>query len=282
MATKKKTHLRTHKPQPSSKSSSSSGTSIANNAPARIQASMISNPRVPLEKRQQLAVQYSQHYGNQNLQRAIQREEDGPDPDAPVLNPEFMGFLGDLQSTLDLGFGLADLVIGETALMGTTGATIAGGLIGIAGAGFMVYSFVQALSNAMNAGNKLAAVMGSSYSVMSIIHGQDTPEPPDYFKNKQVLAWYGADDKMRDKMKKIISEGGKPMIGLLNYLYFISKQDPSSNLNSIFQTLVDQNLKEFGFTFGGVFEGLGWEGIESNPPVYHIAKQLTLSWPNPR
>ncbi len=294
---KKKTRIQLQREQLEQDKSSSGPTNVHDinqttpHSKSQLQAQYLNNNQISLVQRQALAQQLSQQHGNQYVQRLIQRsaDNDAENEDTQTAqfdvtqSPQYQKYLAtasDINSALDLGLNIADLA--NAAVMETASMAKFSGLVGMAGIGFMIYSFVSELSSAMDAGKRIGGITGASYTLLCIAHGQEIPAPPEYFDAKGRAGWHQATTSLKTQIANQFNMGGDKATDLLYYFFHMSRKDPFNELNRIYQVFVEKELKQYGFQFGGLTELIfGVPGAESNSPSYYIAKDRVLTWPKP-
>jgi hypothetical protein len=162
-----------------------------------------------------------------------------------------------------LGVATASLHIQELAVHSletlAEWATLAEGLA------LFVESMIAVLE-AMEAGRKWGGVMGASYAIVAIAHGQEPPPPGKWMAEDAREGWDAQASKVKNAMKDALQKNPRAFLASMAR---IKKMDPNQALDQVYLYLCEEQLQQtfLFFKIGGV--------------LYRRATEVRLIWPGP-
>lgn len=176
-----------------------------------------------------------------------------------------VGFVGDILTALDTGLTLADIGLVGVAALETAGFMAFAGTVGVLGALAFIVVGLFMLADAWRSGEKVAAVQGASYAIVSIAHGRPPPPAPGWMG--QAATFNSTARQVQRNLRSKVEAGGRERDRALGSLIAIRRAAPETILNQIYQRLVRENLQA---TFLGIDIGGG---------LYNMARRAYLGWP---
>jgi hypothetical protein len=190
-----------------------------------------------------------------------EREEGISLPSEEIEEGKEMEFVSGICQSI--GVVTTGLHIGELALHSLEAlagwATLAEGLA-------LFAESMIAVLEAMEAGRKWGGVMGASYAIVAIAHGQEPPPPGRWMAEDAKEGWDAQASKVKNAMKDALMKN--PQVFLAS-MARIKKMDPNQALDQVYLYLCEEQLQET-FLFFPIRGGL-----------YRRATEVRLIWPGP-
>ncbi len=195
----------------------------------------------------------------------LQRQPEGESPEKTASEEgkegQGMEFASSICQTL--GVATTGLHIGELAIHSletlADWATLAEGLA------LFVESMIAVLE-AMEAGRKWGGVMGASYAIVAIAHGQEPPPPGKWMAEDAREGWDRQASQVKNAMREALTKNPKIFLASLAR---IKKMDPNQALDQVYLYLCEEQLQQT-FLFFKIGGGL-----------YRRATEVRLKWPGP-